>query len=92
LTADRRVHDQGAVRTVRITLGKERTMGFLDTVKSKLTGAVNSQGEKIADGLDKAGDVVDDKTGGKFGDKIDTGVDKAKDALDGLDGKDDDIA
>ena len=67
-------------------------MGFLDTVKSKLTGAVDSQGEKIADGLDKAGDVIDEKTGGKYGDKIDAGVDKAKESLDDLDGKDDDIS
>ena len=67
-------------------------MGFLDNVKAKLTSAVDSQGEKIADGLDKAADVIDDKTGGKYGDKIDSGVDKAKDALDGLDGKNDDIA
>jgi len=66
-------------------------MGFLDNVKAKLTGAVDSQGEKIGDGLDKAGDLIDDKTGGKHGDKIDAGVDKAKDALDNLDGKNDDI-
>jgi hypothetical protein len=67
-------------------------VGFLDDAKDKLSDAVDSQGEKIAAGLDKAGDLIDDKTGGKFGDKIDTGVDKAKDALDGLDGKNDDIA
>jgi len=64
----------------------------LSGMKAKLTGAVDSQGEKIADGLDKAGDLIDDKTGGKYGDKIETGVDKAKDALDGLDGENDDIA
>ncbi|RNL65427.1 antitoxin [Nocardioides marmoriginsengisoli] len=66
-------------------------MGFLDDAKEKLTKAVDSQGEKIASGLDKAGDLINEKTGGKFGDKVDTGVDKAKDALDGLDGQDDDI-
>jgi hypothetical protein len=66
-------------------------MGFLSDVKAKLTKAVDSQGDKIGDGLDKAGDVVDNKTGGKYSDKIDTGVDKAKDALDDLDGKNDDI-
>jgi hypothetical protein len=66
-------------------------MGFLSDVKSKLTKAVDSQGEKIGDGLDKAGDLVDKKTDGKYGDKIDTGLDKTKDALDDLDGKDDDI-
>jgi hypothetical protein len=66
-------------------------MGFLQDVKSKLTKAVDSQGDKIGDGLEKAGDLVDKKTGGKYGDKIDTGIDKAKDALDDLDGKNDDI-
>jgi hypothetical protein len=66
-------------------------MGFLSDVKNKLTKAVDSQGNKIGDGLDKAGDLVDKKTDGKHADKIDTGVDKAKDALDNLDGKNDDI-
>ncbi|NHA00537.1 antitoxin [Nocardioides sp. W3-2-3] len=56
-----------------------------------MTDAVDSQGDKISDGLDKAADFASDKTGGKFDDKIETGVDKAKDALDGLDGQDDDI-
>lgn len=67
-------------------------MGFLDDAKDKLTDAVDSQGEKIGDGLDKAAGLIEEKTGGKFDDKIDAGLDKAKDALDGLDGKDDDIS
>lgn len=67
-------------------------MGFLDDAKSKLSDAVDSHGDKIADGLDKAAELVDDKTGGKLGDKLELGVDKAKDALDGLDGKNDDIS
>jgi hypothetical protein len=66
-------------------------MGFLSDIKSKLTKTVDSQGDKIGDGLDKAADLVDEKTDGKYADKIDTGVDKAKDALDNLDGKNDDI-
>jgi hypothetical protein len=66
-------------------------MGFLSDVKAKLTKAVDSQGDKIGDGVEKAGDIVDKQTDGKYGDKIDMGVDKAKDALDDLDGKDDDI-
>ena len=52
-------------------------MGFLDDAKAKLTDAVDNHGDKIADGLDKAGAVVDDKTGGKYTDKIDAGVEKA---------------
>ncbi len=66
-------------------------VGFLDDAKDKLSDAVDSQGDKIGDGLDKAADFASDKTGGKFDDKIDLGADKAKDALDGLDGQDDDI-
>ncbi|MFT4262862.1 MAG: antitoxin [Nocardioides sp.] len=67
-------------------------MSFFDKAKEAAEKAVDSQGEKIADGLDKAGDFVDAKTGGKYGDKIDQGIDKAKDGLDSLDGKDDDIS
>lgn len=66
-------------------------MGFLDDAKSKLKGAVDSHGDKIAGGLEKAGGLIDKKTGGKYSDKITQGVDKAKSALDGLDGKNDDI-
>jgi hypothetical protein len=40
-------------------------MGFLDDAKDKLQDAVDSQGDKIAQRPDKAGDLVDDKTGGK---------------------------
>nr|WP_218866369.1 antitoxin [Nocardioides kongjuensis] len=57
-----------------------------------MTDAVDSQGDKIGDAVDKAADFASDKTGGKFGDKIDLGADKAKDALDALDGKNDDIS
>ena len=66
-------------------------MSFFDKAKDAVEKAVDSQGEKIGEGLDKAADIVDDKTGGKYSDKIAQGVDKAKDALDGLDGADDDI-
>ncbi len=66
-------------------------MGFLDKAKAKLADAVDSHGDKIADGLQKAGDAVDKKTGGKHTDKINSATDKAADALDKLDGEDDDI-
>jgi hypothetical protein len=67
-------------------------MGFFDRFRKKATSVVDEHGEKIGGGLDKAADVVDDKTGGKYSGQIDTGVDKAKDTLDSLDGKNDDIA
>ncbi len=64
-------------------------MGFLDDAKDKLTKAVDDHGDKIADGIDKAADFADQKTGGKHTDKIDGATGQARDALDKLDGKDD---
>jgi len=66
-------------------------MGFLDKFKKKATETVDKHGDKINDGLDKAGEFVDKKTGGKHTDKIETATSKAGDALDKLDGKNDDI-
>jgi hypothetical protein len=67
-------------------------MNMFDNIKDKAEALVDSQGDKIGEGLDKVGDLVDEKTGGKYGSQIDSGVDKAKDGLDGLDGQDDDIS
>lgn len=66
-------------------------MGFLDDARKKLTETVDQHGDKVADGIDKAAELLDDRTGGKHADKIATGAEKAKDALDRLDGKDDDL-
>jgi hypothetical protein len=43
------------------------TMGFLDKAK-KLIGAHD---DKVDQGIEKAGDVVDDKTGGKYAAQVD---------------------
>ena len=66
-------------------------MGFLDDAKAKAADAVDDHADKIESGIDKASDLVDDKTGGKFDDKIESGADKLRDGLDSLDGKDDDL-
>jgi antitoxin protein of toxin-antitoxin system len=66
-------------------------MGFMDKAKAALTDAVDQHGDKIAQGIDKAGSVVNEKTGGKHADKIDQATGKARDALDSLDGKNDDL-
>lgn len=66
-------------------------MSFFDKAKHALGDAVDKHGDKIADGIDKAAQAVDDKTGGKHSDKIATGAEKARDALDKLDGKNDDL-
>ena len=47
-------------------------MGLLDKIKGMLGGNV----DKVKDGIDKAGDMVDDKTGGKFTDKIEMAEEK----------------
>ena len=55
-------------------------MGFLDKAKD----ALEEHGDKVDAGIDKAADIADEKTGGKYSDHIDTGADKAKEVLDGL--------
>ena len=62
-------------------------MGMLDNFKEKASeladkakGAGGGIGDKISEGVDKATDFVDEKTGGKFTDKLDAvdgAVDKA---------------
>ena len=64
-------------------------MGLMDKFKKAKDTAqdvAESQGDKIAEGVDKATDVVDDKTGGKYTeqlDKVDDLADKLRDDEDG---------
>ena len=60
-------------------------MSFLDKAKARLTDAVDQHGDKIAQGIDKAGSMVNERTGGKHADKIDSASKKAKDFVDKLD-------
>lgn len=53
--------------------------------KDRIKDAVTQHGDRIGEGLDKARDVIDDKTGGKYSDKLDSAVSKAKDGLDRFD-------
>ncbi len=64
-------------------------MSFFDKAKDALSGAVDKHGDKVADGIDKAAEAIDERTGGKHADKLASGAEKAKDALDKLDGKSD---
>ncbi len=52
-------------------------MGLLDKIKGMLGGNV----DKAKAGVEKAGDMVDEKTGGKFTDKIDMAEDKIGEVL-----------
>ena len=70
-------------------------MGLLDKVKEvfssnkdKAQDLVGEHGDSMKDGVDKAADFVDDKTGGKHTDKIEGVAEKAKDGIDKLAGDD----
>jgi hypothetical protein len=58
-------------------------MGLMDTVK----GWFGGNKDTVKGGIDKAGDAVDDKTGGKFVGQVDKGQDMASDAVDKLPGE-----
>jgi hypothetical protein len=49
-------------------------MGFLDDAKK----LVDDHDDKVDEAIEKAGDFVDDKTGGKFSDQIDKAQDIAQ--------------
>lgn len=52
-------------------------MGFLD----KLKEMAGKHPDKTDQGIEKAGDMIDKRTGGKYSSQIDQGQDKARDAL-----------
>jgi MT0933-like antitoxin protein len=56
-------------------------MGLMDTIKKAFRG----KSDEVSGGIDKAADVVDDKTGGKHTDTIDGVAEKAKDVVADLD-------
>ncbi|MGH9230119.1 MAG: antitoxin [Acidimicrobiales bacterium] len=60
-------------------------MGIMDKVK----GLFSQHGEQVDAGIEKAGDVIDDKTGGKAAEEVDKGQDAARQGLDKLTGDDD---
>ncbi len=64
-------------------------MGFLDKAKAKAADAVDKHGDKIDQGLDKAGEMADKRTHGQHSDKIADARGKATDALGKLDDKND---
>jgi MT0933-like antitoxin protein len=53
-------------------------MGFMDKVK----GLLSQNSDKVDAAIDKAGDLLDDKTQGKYKDTVDKVQDAAKKAVD----------
>ncbi|QCB98078.1 antitoxin [Arthrobacter sp. PAMC25564] len=60
-------------------------MGLLDDLKGKAQHLIDGNEQAIKDGIEKAGDFVDSKTGGKFADKIDALQQGASDLVDKAD-------
>jgi hypothetical protein len=52
-------------------------MGIFDKAKDALRG----HEDKVDAGIEKAGDMVDEKTGGKYAEQVDKGQDMARDRL-----------
>jgi hypothetical protein len=59
-------------------------MGIFDKAKD----ALGEHGDKVDEGIEKAGDFADEKTGGEHADQVDKGQEFAKDRLSGLGGDD----
>ena len=57
-------------------------MGLLDDLKGKAQKVIGGNEQAIKDGIEKAGDFVDSKTGGKHADKIDAVQRGASDFVD----------
>jgi hypothetical protein len=55
-------------------------MGIFDKAKD----ALSEHSELVDQGIDKGGDLIDEKTGGKYVGEVDKGQEFAKDRLDGV--------
>ncbi|WP_158850856.1 antitoxin [Saccharothrix deserti] len=53
-----------------------------DELKNKAKDALGQHGDKADEGIDQAGKLADERTGGKHSEHIQKGTDKAKEGLD----------
>jgi antitoxin protein of toxin-antitoxin system len=61
-------------------------MGIADSFKDKADQAIDKVGgDRAKQGVEKAGDKVDDMTGGKYSGHVDKGQDAASDYIDRTD-------
>lgn len=63
-------------------------MSVFDDLKGKAQELVQGNEQAIKDGIEKVGDFIDEKTGGKFADQVDAVQDGASNLVENLDGKD----
>jgi MT0933-like antitoxin protein len=57
-------------------------MGAFDNMKEQGQDFLEQHGDQADAGIDKAGDAIDERTGGEHSEQIDQGAQRAKDALD----------
>jgi len=62
-------------------------VGLIDDLKGKAQHLIGGNEQAIKDGIEKAGDFVDSKTGGKYADKVDTVQRGASDYVDNANGR-----
>lgn len=62
-------------------------MGLIDDLKGKAQGLIQGNEEAIRNGIEKAGDFVDEKTGGKFAGQVDAVQNAASDFVAKSDGE-----
>ena len=58
-------------------------MSIFDDIKGKAAELIDGKEDAIKDGIEKAGDLVDSKTGDKFKDQVDSVQKAASDFVDG---------
>ncbi|GAA1115755.1 hypothetical protein GCM10009630_11630 [Kribbella jejuensis] len=56
-------------------------MGMFDEMKNKAEDLAKDHPDQVNEGLDKAGDFANEKTGDKYEDQIEKGEDFARDRL-----------
>ncbi|HEX6446364.1 MAG TPA: antitoxin [Streptosporangiales bacterium] len=61
-------------------------MSQFDNLRDKAEDAAADHPDQVNEGIEKAGDFADDKTGGKYSDQIDQGQEKVGDYVEGLGG------
>lgn len=59
-------------------------MSTFDNMRDKAEDAAAEHPDQVDEGIEKAGDFADDKTGGKYSDQVDRGQEKAGDYVEGL--------
>lgn len=64
-------------------------MSAFDNLKDQGEDLLQQHGDQADAGIDKAGDAIDERTGGEHSEQIDQGAERAKGALGNLGGQDD---